>query len=193
MPEMDGFEVLRALDDPPHIIFATAYDEYAIKAFEVKAIDYLLKPFSHERLFEAINRVRERMSQKPDLKIQFDDLFKLIAGRKKEHLSRIPVTKLNEILILDADTIVWFGIEDGLVYARSEKGKFVTKYNLNELEELLDPEIFFCANRAEIINLSKVKKIVRWFGGRIKAVMSDETEIEVSRQQSKKLREKLKL
>jgi two-component system LytT family response regulator len=193
MPEINGFDVIRALEDPPHIIFATAYDEYALKAFEVNAIDYLLKPFTPERLLDAITRVKARMAQKPDLKKQFDALLKLIAQGKKEYLSRIPVTKLNEILILDIDAVVWFGLEYGLVYVHSDRGKFAVKYNLNELEDLLDPEVFFRANRSEVINLSKVQKILRWFGGRIKAVMSDGAQIEVSRQQSKKLREKLKL
>ncbi len=191
MPGSDGFSVLRALKDPPHVIFATAYDEYAIKAFEVEAIDYLLKPFSRGRLVDAIERVRQRM----DEGVAGADAAALsrVAEPSKAYAKQIPVHTARKILVLPVDEILWFAVESRLVYAHVDGRAYMTNFTLRELEERLDPEIFFRAHKSRLVNLEQVKEIARWFGGRYRLVMKDEqsSQVELSRVQARELRSRL--
>jgi two-component system LytT family response regulator len=118
MPGMDGFGVLRALKEPPHVIFATAYDEHAIKAFEVEALDYLLKPFSQTRLADAIGRVRQKIAggrARGDI-----EAIARAAEPGKVYASQIPVHTARKILVVPVDEILWFAVESRLVYAHVE-------------------------------------------------------------------------
>lgn len=191
MPGGDGFSVLRGLKDPPHIIFATAYDEYAIKAFEVEAIDYLLKPFSQARLAEAIERVRQRIDDGA-AKADAAALAR-IAEPSKSYAKQIPVHTARKILVLPVEEILWFAVESRLVYAHVDGRAYMTNFTLRELEERLDPEIFFRAHKSRLVNLQQVKEIARWFGGRYRLVMKDEqsSQVELSRVQARELRARL--
>ena len=194
MPGMDGFEVLKALPDPvPHVVFATAYDEYAIRAFEVQAIDYLLKPFARARVEEAVSRVRARLDRgTPTLDVE-DVLRRLEEGRK-EHLRQIPVHSGKRILLVPVEDVLWFGVEYRLVYAHTAERAYMTNFTLRDLEERLDPEAFFRAHKASLVNMRQVKEIVPWFGGRFKLVMRDQaaSEVPVSRAQARALRARLR-
>jgi DNA-binding LytR/AlgR family response regulator len=194
MPGMDGFEVLKALPGPPpHVVFATAYDEYAIRAFEVQAIDYLLKPFARARVEEAVSRVRARLDRgAPGLDVE-DVLRRLEEGRK-DHLRQVPVHAGKRILLVPVDDVLWFGVEYRLVYAHTAERAYMTNFTLRELEERLDPETFFRAHKASLVNMRQVKEIVPWFGGRFKLVMRDQaaSEVPVSRAQARALRAKLR-
>jgi two-component system, LytTR family, response regulator len=191
---MDGFEVLRALRaPPPHVVFATAYDEYAIRAFEVGAVDYLLKPFARARVAEAVGRVRSRVSADrpaPDLA----RVLRRIEEERKLHVTRIPVYSGKRILIVPVDDVLWFGVEYRLVYAHTAERAFMTNYTLRELEERLDPEAFFRAHKSSLVNLRHVKEIVPWFGGRYKLLMKDAagSEVALSRAQARALRARLR-
>lgn len=191
MPGGDGFSVLRGLKDPPHVIFATAYDEYAIKAFEVEAIDYLLKPFSQSRLADAIERVRQRI----DEGVARADAAALarVAEPHKVYAKQIPVHTARKILVLPVDDILWFAVESRLVYAHVDGRAYMTNFTLRELEERLDPEIFFRAHKSRLVNLEQVQEIARWFGGRYRLVMKDEqsSQVELSRVQARELRARL--
>jgi DNA-binding LytR/AlgR family response regulator len=194
MPGMNGFEVLRALDGPqPHVVFATAFDEYAIRAFEVQAIDYLLKPFGRARVEEAVGRVRTRLSQgSPGLDIEA--VVRRLEEGRKAFATQISVHSGRRILLLPVDDVRWFGVEHRLVYAHTGERALMTNYTLRELEERLDPEVFFRVHKASLVNLHHVKEIVPWFGGRYKLVMRDHagSEVAVSRTQARALRARLR-
>jgi DNA-binding LytR/AlgR family response regulator len=194
MPGMDGFEVLKAIDQPaPHVVFATAYDDYAIRAFEVEAIDYLLKPFARARVEEAVSRVRARLERGSN-GVDVEAVLKRLEEGRKEHLRQIPVHAGKRILLVSVDDVHWFGVEYRLVYAHTAERAFMTNFTLRDLEERLDPETFFRAHKASLVNMRQVKEIVPWFGGRYKLVMRDQaaSEVPVSRAQARALRAKLR-
>jgi DNA-binding LytR/AlgR family response regulator len=194
MPGMDGFEVLKALPRPEfHVVFATAYDEYAIRAFEVQAVDYLLKPFARARVEEAIGRVRARLDRGTPA-IDVESVLRRLEEGRKEHLKQIPVHAGKRILLLPVDEVLWFGVEYRLVYAHTAERAYMTNVTLRDLEERLDPETFFRAHKASLVNMRQVKEIVPWFGGRYKLVMRDPTasEVPVSRAQARALRAKFR-
>ena len=194
MPGMDGFEVLKALPQPaPHVVFATAFDDYAIRAFEVEAVDYLLKPFARARVEEAVGRVRARLERGND-GLDVEAVLKRIEEGRKEYLRQIPVHAGKRILLIAIDEVQWFGVEYRLVYAHTGERAFMTNFTLRELEDRLDPELFFRAHKASLVNMRQVKEIVPWFGGRYKLVMRDQaaSEVPVSRAQARALRAKLR-
>jgi DNA-binding LytR/AlgR family response regulator len=194
MPGMDGFEVLKAIDQPaPHVVFATAYDDYAIRAFEVEAIDYLLKPFARARVEEAVSRVRSRLEHGAN-GLDVEAVLKRLEEGRKEYLRQIPVHAGKRILLVSVDEVHWFGVEYRLVYAHTAERAFMTNFTLRDLEERLDPEFFFRAHKASLVNMRQVKEIVPWFGGRYKLVMRDQagSEVPVSRAQARALRSKLR-
>jgi len=187
MPGMDGFEVLKALHHPlPHVVFATAYDEYAIRAFEVDAVDYLLKPLVRARVEEAVARARTRLSQGPA-----QSLDRVL--RERPYLSQVPLSVAKRILIVPAAEIMWFGVEFRLVYAHTRERGFMTNFTLRELEERLDPAQFFRAHKSALVNLAHVREIVPTASGRYALVMRDDatTHVALSRTQARELRDRL--
>jgi len=196
MPGMDGFEVIQSLPSPrPHVVFATAYDEYAIRAFDVAAADYLLKPFSRVRVESAVDRVRARLKgggRGPDLEAVIRHITD--ATQQKRFVTQVTVHAGRRILLLPVDEVFWFGVEHRLVYAHNSERGYMTNYTLRELEDRLDPEVFFRAHKASLVNLRHVKEIVPWFGGRFKLLMRDDegSEVAVSRSQARVLRDRLR-
>jgi two-component system LytT family response regulator/two-component system response regulator LytT len=193
MPGMDGFGVLKAIKHRPQVVFATAYDEYALKAFEVQAADYLLKPITRARLSEALRRVRERLDNhapSPDL----SELLRALESRERRFAAQVPVHKGKQILVLPIEDIFWFEVEYRLVYAHTGTDRYMTSFTLKELEERLDPEIFFRAHKSRLVNLNHVRAIVPWFGGRFKLVMRNaaNSEVELSRTQARVLRRRMR-
>jgi DNA-binding LytR/AlgR family response regulator len=188
MPGMDGFEVVEALPDVPLVIFATAFDEYAIKAFEVNSVDYLLKPISRERLAEAIERARSLLDDAPELDARMAGIAGLVRSRE---VRRLPVMKGKRIVLVDMDDIVWIGVEDELVFVHTHSEKYMSNSTMAELEGRLNPRVFFRTHRSSIVNLDHVREIVPWFGGKYKIVVDDEagSELVLSRARSKGLRE----
>ncbi len=188
MPGMDGFEVVEALTHVPLVIFATAFDEYAIKAFEVNSVDYLLKPISRERLGEAIERARSLLDDTPQLDDQMARLAGLIRSRD---MRRLPVMKGKKIVLVDLDDIVWIGVEGELVFVHTASEKYMMNATMAELESRLDPRVFFRSHRSSIVNLNHVKEIVPWFSGKYKIIVDDEkkSELVLSRARAKGLRE----
>jgi DNA-binding LytR/AlgR family response regulator len=188
MPGMNGFEVLEALDDVPLVVFATAFDEYALKAFEVNSIDYLLKPIEKERLSQAIERARRLLSGGPELRQEIERLAGLIGARG---VDRLPVVKGKRIVLVDHADIVWVGASDELVFVYTKDGRHLANATMAELEARLDPRAFFRVHRSSIVNLKHVAEIVPWFAGKYKIVLDDaaRTELVLPRARARKLRE----
>ena len=193
MPGLDGFGVLKAISRPPRVVFATAYDEYAINAFEVSAVDYLLKPISRTRLAESVRRVQGQM-EKPKASPELRELLDRLDEREKRYLRQVPVHRAKQILILAVEDVLWFEVEYRLVYAHTDGDRYMTNFTLKQLEERLDPEMFFRAHKSRLVNLRKVKAILPWFGGRFKLVIRDQaaSEVELSRIQARALRSRMR-
>ncbi|MBS1939198.1 MAG: response regulator transcription factor [Bacteroidetes bacterium] len=177
MPGRDGFELLAALEAAPHVVFVTAYDEHAVKAFEVNALDYLLKPIDPERLAAAI--------------------AKLALLPKAGDVQRAVLTPEDRIFIRDGEKcwfvplreVRLFESEGNYVRVRFGDNKPLVLRSLNSLEKRLDPHAFFRANRKQMINMAWVQKIEPWFSGGLNCTLSTGEVVEVSRRQSLRFRE----
>jgi len=202
MPELDGFGVIEALADPPPVIFVTAYDEYAIRAFEVNALDYLLKPFSRERLEKAIRRAREELAEKRELGVSADEtsgaeryatrlgpLLESLAAQGR-YLTRLAVRDYENarIRVLDVSEVDWIGVEGEQVMVHIGDRAYPVRRTLTELEARLDPADFFRAHRSAIVNLDRVKEVIPWFKGSHKLRLTTGAEVDLSRAQARALR-----
>lgn len=188
MPGMTGFEVIEALDEVPLVIFATAYDEYAIKAFEVNSIDYLLKPVSKERFAEALGRAADLLHEEDGLEQTIGRIAELV---QPHGLARLPVTKGKRIVLLDSSDVVWIEASDELVFVHTKSDRYLINMTMAELEQRLDAKTFFRTHRSSIVNLDHVVEIVPWFGGKYQVIVADDekTEVVLSRARARKLRD----
>jgi DNA-binding LytR/AlgR family response regulator len=194
MPGINGFEVLNKLDEIPLVIFVTAYDEYAIKAFEVNAIDYLLKPFSKIRFSKAIEKVKEYYKNKLEFNDKIKELLKIVNTEQKKYLEKVPVKDREKIKLIDAKEIIWIDVKNKIVSLHTETGRLFVDFTMEEFQEKLNPEIFFRAHRQSIVNLNYISELQSWFAGKYKMILKDKnkTELTLSRSQVKKLKKKLK-
>lgn len=157
MPKLNGFEMLELLDNSHNIIFTTAYDQYALKAFEVNAVDYLLKPFSRERFAEAVNKVIEKIG-KNENSTQNSILRQSDFIQSDEKLTRIVVKKGNKIVVLPIDLIKYFEAQDDYINIVSSEGSFLKQNRMKYYEEHL-PDFFIRIHRSFIANLNEIKEI----------------------------------
>lgn len=191
MPDLDGFEVIRRLERPPrYVVFTTAYDRYALDAFEVGAVDYLLKPFGERELSRAMARAIERDAA-DRFREGYDRLLQAL--QRPSYLESIPVTYLKDIVLLPVTEITVFEADQEMVAIHTVGREYTTDMTLTELEQKLDPARFFRAHRKTIINLEHLLRLEPVEGSRFVAVLSDGNKIEVSRKSSRRLREKLGL
>ncbi len=189
MPGLNGFEMIKHLEEIPRVIFVTAYDEYALKAFEVSALDYILKPVDPERLKEGIQKLT---SSEDD----FVSSQQLVITRKDRVLNTS-----DKVFIKDGEKC-WF-IELSKVRMLESDGNYVKVYfdnfrplilrSLNSFEERLDPEFFFRANRKYIINLKWVSSIENWFNGGLQVELREGEKVEISRRQAIRFKEMMSL
>ena len=189
MPGLDGMGVIRTLRDRgvvlPHFVLATAYDQYAVEAFRLEALDYVLKPIERERLEETIARAKNAMAV-PDVD----------GGARQQHAPSNVRTKLlirsqNRNLIMDAQDMIYATIEDGVISVVTTSLEGMLNYRtLEELQSNLDPGDFWRAHRSFIVNIHHIKEVIPWFNSSFQIKMTDkkETEIPVSRVQTKRLR-----
>ncbi len=191
MPRLDGFGVIKMLENPPFVIFVTAYDEYAIQAFEVNTIDYLLKPFTRERLNRAIDKAVDETSKKQDFDIHLEGLFKTLTEQMR-YLERLAVKDQRKIVVIDVGQIDVLTADAGQVSVTAGDKKYLTHYTLNEFQNQLDPKIFFRAHRSAIVNLTKIKEIIPWFAGSYKIKLNGGLEVDLSRIQAVELRKIIK-
>ena len=198
MPGLDGFQVLRELVGkdrlPPCVVFVTAYDQYAIQAFEINAVDYLLKPVEKVRLAEAIARTRRLISEEAPLA---DQLGRILGALDKETSLKRMVVKVGErFMLVDSKDIIYASVETGIVTVATDQ--WTGTSNLRTLDELiasLDPDVFWRVHRSYIVNLRRIKEVIPWFNRTLQLKMADEreTEIPVSRSQTRRLKEHFKL
>jgi two-component system LytT family response regulator/two-component system response regulator LytT len=199
MPVQNGFHVARRVatfDKPPVIIFATAFDRYAVRAFDENAIDYVLKPFSEDRIRKSIERAKEVISSKGKaVTIRELDLLMESIGKTRNSVVRISVENKGRILLLDPDSIFFCKSEKKKILINTQNNQFVCHSisSLNELEKILINHPFFRTHRAYIVNLSYVKEVIPWFNGRYLLNMSDKksTEIPISRSRAGNFKKKL--
>jgi DNA-binding LytR/AlgR family response regulator len=187
MPGLDGFGVVEALEDPPAIIFVTAYDQYAIRAFEVHALDYLLKPFSRERLAKAIHRARKALAEGQDLSAQLRPLLEGLAAEGR-YLTRLAVHDRDRIRVLEAEEVDWIGVKDEQVLVHVGDQAYPIRRTLTELEARLNPRQFFRAHRSAIVNLGRVQEVIPWFKGSHILRLTTGAEVDLSRVQARALR-----
>jgi two-component system LytT family response regulator/two-component system response regulator LytT len=213
MPGLDGFAVLKKLiehhDPLPQIIFATAFDQYAVRAFDVNAIDYLLKPFDKNRVMQALERARVRLQETAQTEgeravevrageVRVDALLRLIEQHQspRPQSAKIVLQAQSRLLLADQKDICFASIDDGVISVVTPTLEGHSKCRtLEELLELLDPNIFWRAHRSYVVNINHIKEVVPWFKSSYQLRMADrkQTEIPVSRAQTRRLRELFKL
>jgi two-component system response regulator LytT len=197
MPGLNGFEVAHRLiqnGSSPNIIFVTAFDRYAIEAFEVNAVDYLLKPVEAVRLEQALDRARKRVAQVP-LNDQVERIVQLMSERQSKR-EQLAVKVGERFLLVQAEEIIYASLtDDSINIVTSQLAGTSNFRTLDELQARLDPGVFWRVHRSHLVNINKVKEIVPWFSRNYILRMKDAkaTEIPVSRAQTKRLRDYLRL
>jgi len=204
MPGLDGFGVIKKLVERklrmPQIVFATAYDHYALQAFEVSAVDYVLKPFDKTRVAKAIERAKKMVDAHTSPVQRLESLVSQLGAEAPRRRSTQPVKLLvksqSRMMLIDADDMIYASIQDGAItiYSRETEGE--SNYRtVDELAEMLDPAVFWRPHRSYLININHIKEVVPWFKSSYMLKMDDKraSEIPVSRAQTKRLRELLKL
>lgn len=186
MPGFDGFEVVQQLANPPIIIFVTAYDEYAVRAFEANAVDYLLKPVQPERLARALARVRERLpTQDSGQTVR----VRQVVNERGGPMRRIAARRGKRIVIVPLREVIRVEIEDKLVFAVTANDRLLLEKTITELETMLEPSGFLRISRGEIVNLESVKELLPWFSGTWRVKLTNGEERDVSRERARQLKE----
>ena len=201
MPGLTGFEVARRLVNggtDAHLVFVTAYDRHAIEAFDVNAVDYLLKPVEAERLSTAVERVRKRMQTERGSQPPVDNLDRVIQllSDRQNRRDQLAVKVGDRFLLLQSDEVVHASVEDDVITVVTNSLSGTSNYRtLDELQARLDPEVFWRVHRSHLVNINKIREIVPWFSRNFILKMKDAkgSEIPVSRSQTKRLREYLRL
>jgi len=222
MPGLDGFAVIQRLmernrqragrapgkdaEPLPQIVFATAYDQYAVRAFDVNAVDYLLKPFDRNRVLQAVERVRGRINgaasiqagaaEEPNVESQLDALLRLLnrpnGAARTPQPAKLIVQAQNRLLLIDQAEICFAAIDEGVIRVATQNFEGHSKCRtLEELLELLDPALFWRAHRGFVVNINHIREVVPWFKSSYQLRMDDkrQTEVPVSRAQTRRLRE----
>ena len=196
MPEVGGFEVLSSLgkEEIPHVIFVTAYDQYAVRAFEVQALDYLLKPFDQERFDVSWQRARAQVIRDRNGVRDMDQrilalLEELKAG--KSYLERLVIKTGGRIYFLETAEIDWIEAEGNYVSVHSAKKSHLLREPISSLESQLDPRKFVRIHRSSIVRLDFIKELQPWFHGEYRIILQDGTQLTLSRNYRDKLQEAL--
>ncbi len=182
MPEVDGFDVVNSIKAKylPYIIFVTAYDQYAVKAFEINALDYLLKPFDKARLFKSISRAKDIINSRDDYQFKINDLLAELKNDKK-YLNRIMIKSSGRIFFLKTSEIDWIEAAAYYIKIHSGKNSYLIRETLNNFEAGLDPEIFTRVHRSYIVNIEKIREVQPWFNNKYVAILNDGVEVSISR------------
>lgn len=201
MPGLNGFGVIKKLLEKkarmPFVVFITAYDHYAVQAFEVNAIDYLLKPIAKPRLERALTKVRRMIEAAESADEKLDRLVQTLEKKgPAAQKNKLLVKSNGRLYLLDSEDVIYASIEDGVIsiVARDLEGQSNFR-TVEELQSTLDPHTFWRVHRSYLININRIKEVVPWFKSSYQLKMDDrkQTEIPVSRAQTKRLRQLLNL
>ena len=207
MPGLDGFGVVERVPPGrrPDVVFATAYDEYAVRAFETNATDYLLKPIAAERLAQAVARAEARRAQGDDVEGRLADLLDTLdetapaaPADRAEPVERFTIQGHDRLIVVEAADVIAAEVHDGItsVFVPGSDGRLtrhLAGFPLDTLEARLDPERFMRVHRNALVNLSAIREMAPWFSGRYKLRLSGGHEVTASRARSRELKERLSL
>jgi two-component system LytT family response regulator len=188
MPGMNGFDVLEEIDHEPYIIFITAYDQYAIKAFEKNAVDYLLKPLDQERFRSAINRAMKRKTAEQG---SVEELVRNLRSEGRNFETHIFVQKSEKLYNLPVEDIVYLEASGDYTIITTKTDQFVSSSGIGKLEEIMDPDTFIRVHRSTIININSLKEIERHFNGGMVVKMQSGKSFPVSRTYARLIRKKV--
>jgi two-component system LytT family response regulator len=201
MPGMTGFEMLGMIDSQPLVVFTTAYNQYALQAFEVNSIDYLLKPIEARHLDRALDKIERLRASAAASTPDWTALLAQLAGALRqpgsglvtEYPERIASRLGDRIHILDLARVTHFFAQEKLTYAAAEGKNHVVDHTVSDLEQKLDPHHFFRIHRSTLLNLAWVKEVDAWFGGRVLVRLKDakSTELQVARERVQELKKRL--
>jgi two-component system, LytTR family, response regulator len=194
MPEMGGFEVLDALSEgqTPHLVFVTAYDQYAVRAFEVHALDYILKPFDRERFEASWQRAKSQLQRERNGGVEqkiLSLLEDLKAGTK--YLERLVIKSSGRIYFLETNEIDWIQAEGNYVSVHTGKKSHLLRETISSLENQLDPKKFLRIHRSAIVRIDRIKELQPWFHGEYHIILHDGTQLTLSRNYRDRLQEAL--
>ncbi len=200
MPGLDGFGVIKRLFEkkilPPLFVFVTAYDQYAVHAFEVNALDYLLKPIARARLEKTIAKVRKILEAAERANERLERLVQMVEDRPAMQKTKLMVKSGGRLFLVDSDDVVYASIQDGVISIVTKDLEGESNFRtVEELQGNLDANVFWRVHRSYLVNINRIKEIVPWFKSSYQLRMDDrkQTEIPVSRSQTRKLRELLNL
>jgi two-component system LytT family response regulator/two-component system response regulator LytT len=200
MPGLDGFGVIKKLLEKkvrlPYFVFATAYDNYAVQAFEVNALDYLLKPIAKPRLEKAIAKLHRMIETAASTYDKLDRLVQMMEERPAAQKNKLVVKSQGRLFLVDAEEIIFASIEDGVISIFTRDLEGISNFRtVEDLQSNLDPKVFWRVHRSYLVNVNHIKEVVPWFKSSYQLKMQDrkQTEIPVSRAQTRKLRELLNL
>jgi two-component system LytT family response regulator/two-component system response regulator LytT len=198
MPGLTGFEVARHVvgtGQATHVVFVTAFDQYAVEAFEVNAVDYLLKPVEKARLEQAVQRARRRLDGGGPLNEHLEKIVRMV-GERQQRRGQVAVKVGERFLLVQADDVIYASLNGDTISIVTGQVAGTSNYRtLDELQASLDPDVFWRVHRSHLVNINKIKEIVPWFSRNYILRMKDAkgSEIPVSRSQTKRLRDYLKL
>jgi two-component system, LytTR family, response regulator len=187
MPGLSGFQVLQEAVHKPAVIFVTAYNEHAVRAFDVHAVDYLLKPFQDARFREALSRIPVGATPNSET---LKELSSLIEGSvpQSPYLKRITVKDRFEFRVLNIDEIDYFSTDDGIVFLHTNGVRYMIDKTLAQLEESLSPEIFFRAHRKSLVNINRIDRIVPWGRGRYVLKFQNDEKVHLSKDKTREFK-----
>ena len=191
MPELDGFDVIEAVGPSrmPLVVFVTAYDQYALDAFRVRALDYLLKPFEDERFRDTLARARARLEETRQRGAPDSRLEALVAdiAATRRHVQRLVVRSGGRVFFLRVDDLDWIEAADNYVRLHVGRASHLLRETLKQLEQRLDPERFVRIHRSAIVNLDRIQELEPWFHGEYIVILRDGTRLRASRTFARRL------
>jgi two-component system LytT family response regulator len=190
MPKLTGFEILELIEHQPEIIFTTAFDKYAIRAFEQNAVDYLMKPYSKDRFAEAVTRLRSRIETRTVSSSNIDKIKKHFEN-SDEKIHRVVIKKSGKIHVIATDTISYFEAQDDYVMIYAEEGRFLKQQTMKYFEMHLDPEQFIRVHRSYIVNVRSIERIEPYEKTNFILILKDGSKVPVSRNGMQQLKERL--
>ena len=192
MPEMDGFQLLAKVEDRPLVVFVTAYDRYAIAAFEEHALDYLLKPYDRARFAVALDRARRQhlQNQRSQMGARIEQL---LTAAPKHYESRFAVRRKDDILLVEADQVDWIEAQGNYVALHLGKTQHLIRDSLGDIEKRVDPQSFLRIHRSAMVNIARISALRSAAHGDYTVVLHDGRELALSRTYAAQARQRLRL